>query len=205
MNVLEKKRPIGKKSIIIYIVLGVIALVSLIYYLAYPIRVPYGRLRGGIEVTEEADGTIRIEYPAVPDGITHCGGAALNPVVMDYEYGVVYYYELFGFRASRIGLILSFGRTRSIVLTPDDFVKPEPSEDVTYYLENQEKMQSVPLRLYYENPDYTYVLLWENPEASEVSERCRTELEDPWEYVRKSYKLSMRTMRLQDILWNLGF
>ncbi len=190
------KRPIGRGLKVLLCTVACITLLVLVSaLLLYPTPVHYDDMDVGIRTVAGEDGLIRFEYGISFEpigGISH-NGSTSKTVLIDYNSGIRYYYKYTYLVAPRWNLWFENGAIlgEDPVLTPDggDRRRPgwfgetdRPQHTKDDYLDNPDLLVSRYLRIYYENPDYTYVLLWEHPEAEEIIARAGIELGEPADY-----------------------
>ncbi len=184
-------------KVMIAILESTVCYYALHIHLFLPHNVSLDDLRGEVKVYEDAKGNLVCEYPL--SYVYGTGGAHIIPFLRDYEMGVTYTYHIVTVKTTRWDLLFSRGRDTRILWKAEKLVKPEPPEDITYYLGREHEMTTLPIRVYYENSDFTYVMLWESSDVAEVTERCNYELGDPWGYANVTYKKTVWHRRVDDI------
>ncbi len=140
-------------------------------------------------ISVERNGIYYLQYPTsdAPGGVFT--GDISSSVLFDYEKGIRYVYAFQGVKDSYLHLWFNKG------IREDYFcvnAKGEDADQGRYYKDYEKDEYTVEdykrnpglmfmcfIRIYYENPDGTYVLMWEHPEAEAIADALGGKLPEP--------------------------
>lgn len=180
---------IAKRKNVVIIAIVVAAVLTIIaggFYLFGGHYVGTDEMYDEIQVINQDD-RILFSYPMTRGGAISHRSETSKPVLYDYENGVQYKYQYLRITAQRFHLYFNKG-----TLINNDFILDQTGHEVHTgiskfdptidYYENPQLMATRYLRVYYENPDGSLVLVWEHPQAKEIEERIGTPIKEPEEY-----------------------
>ncbi|MBQ6905774.1 MAG: hypothetical protein IJN75_02025 [Clostridia bacterium] len=171
-------------KIISIVILAFVILFALIFVFGTaPIH--YDQMKMGYTYIEN-NGVIEFEY-YLTDKVAYKGGRS-RPIVYDYDNDVKYYYRYITISAKRWDVWFNSCKHTDPYFRLDKSGREigrgiDESYTKEEYLENPNLLPSRCLGVYYLNPDGTFVLVWEHPDAEEIIERTGTELLPLNEYI----------------------
>ncbi len=184
-----------KRITVLSITFGAVLLIAIYLFPFVPYHVHYDDMHGAPTVTVDEEGNFHFTY-ALTDKQSELfsgkivGATLFSPVIYDYENGIKYRYDAVYYKCSRIYVWLDkdgvsndwvnvytkYGDDANLDFPYD----PEEAraKGAEYYKANPNLMRSAYIRLYWENPDGTFTLVWEHPEAEAIAERCGVSYSD---------------------------
>ena len=178
-----KKKKI--RVVLLLIVASLLGILACLYFFGDH-HVSTDEMHGEVKAIEK-DGRIYFEYEMTDSGIIGVQDEVSQTVLYDYENGIQYRYYYMCVTAQRFHLLLNKG-----TIVHESFVLDETGREIhrgkwqfdptVDYTENPTLMGTRYLRVYYENPDGSMILVWEHPQAKEIEERIGTPVKDPEEY-----------------------
>ena len=170
-----------KKRLAVIIVSAVV-LISAMIILFVPTRVSVDEMYSSPDTFVSGD-KYSMRY-FITDGGGQWRGALSDYVLVDENLRCGYYYKFVYFSCSRFNRYFAEGETVdygfSSVFNVDDL--PQNPKELD---ENPGLIESYCVRYYYVDPDGSFTLLWEHPDARTIESRCGAELGAPENHIVK--------------------